>query len=199
MTIQLFTLKTLQHLKLGKLKFGIHKIGCSMSWTRYMCSTLNSWIGKVVVSFFDVTNRLEMVVKWSVTTIMGRTPYVCQNKNSSEKFNCRRSGKAHCSYKTTDFQKLKVKNWTYSGSPAIEFSEMVLFMHIKVEKSTKRPSFSTIFDTKNSFLKKCFNWFFWHQNLFLYVSFDWKMEAISNDFQALRMQCYVLPKITLWL
>ena len=26
---------TLQHLKLGKLKFGICKIGCSMSWTRY--------------------------------------------------------------------------------------------------------------------------------------------------------------------
>ena len=24
---------TLQHLKLGKLKFGIRKIGCSMSWT----------------------------------------------------------------------------------------------------------------------------------------------------------------------
>ena len=28
---------TLQHLKLGILKFGIHKIGCSMSWMRYMC------------------------------------------------------------------------------------------------------------------------------------------------------------------
>ena len=26
---------TLQHLKLGKLKFGLRKIGCSMSWTRY--------------------------------------------------------------------------------------------------------------------------------------------------------------------
>ena len=26
---------TLQHLKLGKLKFGIGKIGCLMSWTRY--------------------------------------------------------------------------------------------------------------------------------------------------------------------
>ena len=26
---------TLQHFKLGKLKFGIRKIGCSMSWTRY--------------------------------------------------------------------------------------------------------------------------------------------------------------------
>ena len=25
----------LHHLKLGKLKFGIRKIGCSMSWTRY--------------------------------------------------------------------------------------------------------------------------------------------------------------------
>ena len=24
-----------QHIKLGILKFGIHKIGCSMSWTRY--------------------------------------------------------------------------------------------------------------------------------------------------------------------
>ena len=28
---------TLQHLKLGKLKFGIRKIGCSMRWTRF-CS-----------------------------------------------------------------------------------------------------------------------------------------------------------------
>ena len=27
---------TLQHLKLGKLKCGIHKIGFSMSWTRYL-------------------------------------------------------------------------------------------------------------------------------------------------------------------
>ena len=26
---------TLQHLKLGKFKFGIRKIGCSMNWTRY--------------------------------------------------------------------------------------------------------------------------------------------------------------------
>ena len=29
---------TLQHLKLGKLKIGIHKIGCLMSWTRYTTS-----------------------------------------------------------------------------------------------------------------------------------------------------------------
>ena len=41
MPIQLVTLKrkkknTLQHFKLGKLKFGIRKIGCSMSWTRYI-------------------------------------------------------------------------------------------------------------------------------------------------------------------
>ena len=37
---------TLQHLKLGKLKFGIRKIGCSMSWTRYMSrplKTSSSW------------------------------------------------------------------------------------------------------------------------------------------------------------
>ena len=27
---------TLQHLKLGKLKFGIRKIGCLMSWMRYV-------------------------------------------------------------------------------------------------------------------------------------------------------------------
>ena len=31
---------TLQHLKLGKLKFGIRKIGCSMSWTRYIHYTV---------------------------------------------------------------------------------------------------------------------------------------------------------------
>ena len=31
--------KTLQHPKLGKLKFGIHKIGCSMSWMRYKSLT----------------------------------------------------------------------------------------------------------------------------------------------------------------
>ena len=30
---------TMQHLKLGKLKFKIRKIGCSMSWTRYL-----SWL-----------------------------------------------------------------------------------------------------------------------------------------------------------
>ena len=36
---------TLEHLKLGKVKFGIRKIGCSMSWTRYKLfsiSILNS-------------------------------------------------------------------------------------------------------------------------------------------------------------
>jgi hypothetical protein len=31
---------SLQHLKLGKLNFGIRKIGCSMSWTRYR---INFW------------------------------------------------------------------------------------------------------------------------------------------------------------
>ena len=29
---------TLQRLKLGKFKFGIRKIGCSMTWTRYLTS-----------------------------------------------------------------------------------------------------------------------------------------------------------------
>ena len=44
---------TLQHLKLGKLKFGIRKIGCLMSWTRY-------WSRKLVLCiFFWLTLNLE--------------------------------------------------------------------------------------------------------------------------------------------
>ena len=35
---------TLQYLKLGKLKYGIRKIGCSMRWTRYIFEkALNKW------------------------------------------------------------------------------------------------------------------------------------------------------------
>ena len=34
----------MQHLKLGKLKFGIRKIGCSMSWTRYKFLTYDCQI-----------------------------------------------------------------------------------------------------------------------------------------------------------
>ena len=33
---------TLQHLRLGKLKFGICKIGCSMSWMRYLIAIFSS-------------------------------------------------------------------------------------------------------------------------------------------------------------
>ena len=36
----------LQHLQLWKLKFGIRKIGCSMSWTRYICYTFRGLIDK---------------------------------------------------------------------------------------------------------------------------------------------------------
>ena len=34
----------MQHLKLEKMKFGIHKIGCLMSWTRYYSCIYLKWV-----------------------------------------------------------------------------------------------------------------------------------------------------------
>ena len=52
--------KKLQHLKLGKLKLGIHKIGCSMSWTRYMLRIRNAkYFAKHTWNFIDTSVSIE--------------------------------------------------------------------------------------------------------------------------------------------
>ena len=58
---------TLQHLKLGKVKFGIGKIGCSMSWTRYKIRRFNigenMWV--TLNNFLDFGQEIKSLIQKS--------------------------------------------------------------------------------------------------------------------------------------
>ena len=56
---------TLQHLKFGKLKIGIRKIGCSMSWTRYtIWFSFNSLIWSLQI--FMVIFLIITLFHWTI-------------------------------------------------------------------------------------------------------------------------------------
>ena len=73
----------MQHLKLRKLKFGIQKIGCSMSSTRYLGRNTEMFL----FSFWFKQRRHKSILRLSDLKMSGRlSEFVCQVPHISGRF-----------------------------------------------------------------------------------------------------------------
>ena len=66
---------TLQHLNLGKLKFGIHEIGCSMSWTCYENCKVRTFIKVLLELKLIQSNYCGMNKNVKINLLECKQPY----------------------------------------------------------------------------------------------------------------------------